>query len=233
MSVARVAVIDDDPAVCRVIQEVLASEGVQVVSTGEADAAVAFVLQPGIDAAFIDLRLPKRSGLALVEDLRRRGCQTPVIFMTGHASFDSAVEALRLGAIDYLVKPLTAKDIARALSRAAAAGRRTKTVRPAPAAELPTRPTPCRALEEAHAFGCHDTEVLPFLNAANSDRGACDAPIIEVRVEGDLRAIERQIIREVIRTCDGNKAAAARRLGLHRKTLYRLLQADEPVATSC
>ena len=233
MSVARVAVIDDDPAVCRVIHEVLAGEGVQVVSTGEADAAVAFVLQPGVDAAFIDLRLPKRSGLALVEDLRRRGCHTPVIFMTGHASFDSAVEALRLGAIDYLVKPLTAKDIARALSRAAAAGRRLKTMRLAPAADSTTRSTPCRALEEANACGCHDSEMLPYLSVSTADRMAGDSPTIEIRVEGDLRAIERQIIREVIRTCDGNKAAAARRLGLHRKTLYRLLQADEPVAASC
>jgi DNA-binding NtrC family response regulator len=152
--------------------------------------------------------------------------------MTGHASFDSAVEALRLGAIDYLVKPLTAKDIARALSRAAAAGRRTKTLRPIPAAELATRSTPCRALEEANAFGCHDSETPPYQSAAPSDEAA-DSQKIEIRVEGDLRAIERQIIREVIRTCDGNKAAAARRLGLHRKTLYRLLQADEPVVASC
>lgn len=233
MSVARVAVIDDDPTTCRVLQEVLTGEGVQVVSTGEAETALAFVLQPGVDAAFIDLRLPKRTGLALVEDMRRRGCQTPVVFMTAGASFESAVEALRLGAIDYLVKPLTAKDIARALSRVATAGRRLKTVRPTPAAEPTPRSTPCRALEEANAFGCHDSEMPSYLSAATANRMAGEAQKIEIRVEGDLRAIERQIIREVIRTCDGNKAAAARRLGLHRKTLYRLLQADEPIAASC
>ncbi|MGD9647718.1 MAG: response regulator [Pirellulales bacterium] len=232
MSVTRAAVIDGDPDVCRVIHDLLFGEGVQVVSTCDTTVGATFIEQQGVDAAFVDLPVPQRSGLELVEQLRRRGSQVPVIFMTAAASFDSALEALRLGAVDYLIKPLTAQSIVRALSRAAAADRRAKTQRPL-AAELPRKATPSfRALDEAHAFGCED-EPATSLTADDGQAATSAAPTIQVRLEGDLRAIERQIIRAVIRNCDGNKAAAARRLGLHRKTLYRLLQADEVVAASC
>jgi DNA-binding NtrC family response regulator len=232
MSVTRAAVLDEDPDVCRVIHDVLLGEGVQVVSTCDLAAGATLVEQHAVDAAFVDLRPPQRSGLAIVERLRRRGCHVPIIFMTAVASFDSAVEALRLGAIDYLIKPLTAQGIVRALSRAAAADRRSKVQRPL--ADPVKKPSPSfRALDEANAFGCQEDTESSQLVATACGSATGGAPTIQVRLEGDLRAIERQIIRAVIRNCDGNKAAAARLLGLHRKTLYRLLQADEMVAASC
>ena len=232
MPVMRAAVLDDDPDVCRVIHDVLLGEGVQVATSCDIAGGAAFIEQQGVDAAFVDLRAPQRCGLAIVAELRRRGRQTPVIFMTAAASFDSAIEALRLGAVDYLIKPLTAQGIVRALSRAAVAQRRIKVQRPP--AELAQKSSPAfHALDEAHAFGCdEETEGAPqAMLAGGSIAGG--AHTIQVRLEGDLRAIERQIIREVIRSCDGNKAAAARQLGLHRKTLYRLLQADDVPAAIC
>ncbi|MBX9789800.1 MAG: response regulator [Pirellulales bacterium] len=232
MSIMRVAVIDDDPEVCRVIHEVLFGEGVQVAATCDFAGGSTFIEQQGVDAAFIDLRAPQRPGLPLVAELRRRGCQTPVIFMTATASFDSAVEALRLGAVDYLIKPLTAQGIVQALSRAAVAQRRIKARRPQP--EPAKKPSPTLlALDDAHAFGCDEEAEGTRQATVTGSSIAGGAPTIQVRLEGDLRAIERQIIREVIRSCDGNKAAAARQLGLHRKTLYRLLQADEVALASC
>ena len=63
-----------------------------------------------------------------------------------------------------------------------------------------------------------------------SDRfAAAGGETVTVPLEGDLKKIQRQIVREVIDRCSGNKAAAARSLGLHRKTIYRLLQEDNPL----
>ncbi|MBL9125665.1 MAG: helix-turn-helix domain-containing protein, partial [Planctomycetaceae bacterium] len=68
----------------------------------------------------------------------------------------------------------------------------------------------------------------PFADPVALPRYESSGDSITIPLTGDLKIIERQIISEVIKRCQGNKAAAARALGLHRKTLYRLLEASHP-----
>ncbi len=98
-------VIDDDPAIVRVVERFAAREGFDVLTrTGGLGLLEEL---PGLrpDAALVDLRMPDVSGLDVLRAIRDVHPACQVILMTGHASVDSAIEAVKLGALDYLSKP--------------------------------------------------------------------------------------------------------------------------------
>ena len=101
----RVLVVDDDPAVGRLVGRVAHREGFDTATVHDGSAALAEVRRRPVDFVLVDLRMPGVDGLDLLRALRvvDPGCRA--VLMTGHASIDTAVEAVRLGALDYLTKP--------------------------------------------------------------------------------------------------------------------------------
>ncbi len=114
---ARVLIVDDDAVSCQLIAEVLQGEGVQVAWETEPGAAIALARRERIDLAILDMRMPQMNGLALMQALRGDTPGLPVMIMTGFGSMDSAVEALNLGAIDYVSKPMNVEEIRSAVRR--------------------------------------------------------------------------------------------------------------------
>lgn len=120
-----VFVVDDDASVLRGLDRLLRAAGYTV----EAHASPRVFLErapsdrPG--CVVVDLRMPEISGLELQEELERRGCRLPLVFLTGHGDVSSSVRAMKAGAIDFLTKPCDDTDliaaVERALSRDAAA----------------------------------------------------------------------------------------------------------------
>ncbi len=113
----RVLVIDDDPYVLQHLERLFSRSGhdVDVASTG---AAGLEMLNDGrYDAVFLDLVLPDIDGLQLLRRLRARDSRTPVVLITGYASVQTAVEAMRQGAYDYLPKPLDSDQVLRTLDK--------------------------------------------------------------------------------------------------------------------
>ncbi|PYR27849.1 MAG: sigma-54-dependent Fis family transcriptional regulator, partial [Acidobacteria bacterium] len=99
-------VVDDEPVVGAVVKRLADSVGFDVVVCASAAEAIAGLPGRPIHMAFVDLRLPETNGLDLLRQIRDTIPACEVVLMSGFATIDSAVEAIKLGARDYLSKPL-------------------------------------------------------------------------------------------------------------------------------
>ena len=102
---ARILIIDDDRAFRVGTRALLTDEGFEVDAAGGGDEGLARLRETQYQLVLLDLKMEGRSGLSVLEELRRAGNPVPVIMLTGYATVDSAVQALKLGADDYLTKP--------------------------------------------------------------------------------------------------------------------------------
>ena len=169
----RLLVVDDDAVFARTLGRSFERRGYVVriaAAIGELDAAVA-EFRP--EDAVVDLRLGEASGLTCVARLHASDPAMRIVVLTGFASIATAVEAVKLGAVNYLAKPANTDDIEAALRDVGGDG-------PA-STDAPARPS-------------------------------------------TLRTVEWEHIHAVLADCDFNISEAARRLGMHRRTLARKLE---------
>ncbi len=116
----KVLVIDDDKIVLRAVSEILQREGYQVMAIDDAVEGLAAVKDPTIDVACLDIKMPNLSGMDLLKAFKQSRPDVEVIMMTAFATVETAVEAVKGGAYDYLTKPFDNIDVlALAVGRAA------------------------------------------------------------------------------------------------------------------
>ncbi len=115
----RILLIDDERNINRMLSVALEADGHEVVAVESSAGALRQVQKAPFDAAFLDLRLGQEDGLAVLAQLRRADPGMSVVIITAFASFPSAVEATRLGAVDYLPKPFTPEQVRMVLGRIA------------------------------------------------------------------------------------------------------------------
>ena len=113
----RVLVVDDDKEIRHTLAVCLEDIGCEVVAAFSAEQALAAAAQSPLDLAFVDLRLGESSGLDLLPQLFAENPNLPVVVLTGFAAIDSAVEAVKRGAADYLAKPCTPEQIRRIVAK--------------------------------------------------------------------------------------------------------------------
>jgi len=135
---ARVLIVDDQEAIAWAIREAMAAKGYDAETAGSGEEALAIVAKHGVDLVFTDLDMPGMNGIELIRKLREGGSDAGVIIMTARGSFESAVEALRLGAADYMLKPVDIEEAARAAD--AALKRRAAYPNSVPADSVPLAP---------------------------------------------------------------------------------------------
>lgn len=174
MSAYSVLLIDDDQAFASTLSRGLQREGWQVRCAADSVSALAAVADAAPAAVLLDLRLGSENGLQLLQQLRQQLPQARIVMLTGFGSIATAVEAIKRGADDYLVKPLPLAELRQALQ---------PTV-------TPSDPVPVESAE--------------------------DSPL-------NLRQLSWEYIQRVLTEHDGNISAAARALGMHRRTLQRKL----------
>ncbi|MHC4549653.1 MAG: sigma-54-dependent transcriptional regulator [Planctomycetota bacterium] len=109
---ARVLIIDDEPGVCWALRKVLEQGGHRVETAGTAEQGLPLARDQ--DLVFLDIGLPGMDGLEALQRLR----SLPVVVITAHGTIENAVEALRRGAFDYLVKPLRTEELPALVERA-------------------------------------------------------------------------------------------------------------------
>ncbi len=114
----RVLVIDDDPGLAEVIELLLSREGCHALHAGTVKEGLERVADSSPDVVVTDLKLPDGTGLDVVERVRAGNAQLPLILITSYSSLDSAIAALRAGAVDYLIKPFENEDLIGAIKRA-------------------------------------------------------------------------------------------------------------------
>ncbi len=124
----RILVVDDQPQIPRLV-ELLLGEGFLVESAGSAAEALARLEDTPYDAVVADLVMPEVDGIELIRRARRRDPDTPILVMTGLASVETAVAAMREGAFDYLRKTASAQELRAAVERAVGHGQLQREVR--------------------------------------------------------------------------------------------------------
>jgi two-component system response regulator PilR (NtrC family) len=118
MTKGQILVVDDEAAQREILRTILVAEGYQVEVAKSAGEALEKGGRKRFDLVLTDLRMPGAGGLSLVRELSREDPPTLVIIMTGFGSLDSAEQAMKQGAFDYLTKPLERDDLLRIVARA-------------------------------------------------------------------------------------------------------------------
>ena len=117
---AKVLVVDDEPSVLKAVEALLAKKGHAVVALDSPIAATQRLAQEDFDVALLDIKMPQLSGLELLSAVKHRRPEVEVIMMTGHATVETALAAIKAGAYDYLTKPFEDVEmVARSVSKAA------------------------------------------------------------------------------------------------------------------
>ncbi|MEX1365500.1 MAG: response regulator [Nannocystaceae bacterium] len=173
-----ILLVDDDRAFCTALAGALRRRGHTVLLAHDYDDAVAEAEAWTPDRAVVDLRMPGRGGLELVQLLHRTHPQLRTVVLTGYGSIATAVEAIKAGAVHYLTKPADADEILAAFDR--------------------TRPQ---------------------LDAST------EGPAPTAR---RLEEVEWEHLQRVLTDSGGNVSEAARRLGMHRRSLQRKLARGRP-----
>jgi len=120
---SRVLLIDDEDALRRAIARLLRSWGHEVTEAANGAEGVTALETGGFDAICSDITMPGVDGIEMLRAVRRRDLDVPVVFLTGSPSVETAAEAMRLGAIDYLVKPADNERLKHSIARAVRLGR--------------------------------------------------------------------------------------------------------------
>lgn len=116
-SLMRILIIDDEESIRSTLAVMLQALGHDVVGVGDGATALKEVDKAQFDMAFLDLRLGDESGMDLLPELLRSNAHLDVVVFTAHASIESAVEAMRRGATDYLPKPFTPEQVRQTLRK--------------------------------------------------------------------------------------------------------------------
>ncbi|MBI4717509.1 MAG: sigma-54-dependent Fis family transcriptional regulator [Planctomycetes bacterium] len=119
-STSRILVVDDDRIILESLAEFLRLEGYQVEAAPGFHAAVQMLDRQSVDLVISDVNLPGGSGFELLHLVRKRAPETVVIMITGYGTIESAVEAIKMGAYDYLTKPIVDDELKLCVERAMA-----------------------------------------------------------------------------------------------------------------
>jgi DNA-binding NtrC family response regulator len=117
---SRILVIDDDPGLAEVVQMLLSREGFAAEHASTLRAGLQRVGQGALDLVITDLKLPDGTGLDAIRAIRTGHPDLPIIMITSYSSMESAIAALRAGAVDYIIKPFDNDELVHAIERALA-----------------------------------------------------------------------------------------------------------------
>ena len=110
---SRILIIDDEPAIQDVLKDILIDEGYEVFTADDGTEGLRLLRTEPVDVVFLDVWLPGKGGIDVLEEIRSDWPDVEVVIISGHATVETAVKAIKLGAYDYLEKPL---DMGRVLT---------------------------------------------------------------------------------------------------------------------
>jgi DNA-binding response OmpR family regulator len=119
----QILIVDDEPNVRLMFRTTLESTGETTAEAEDGEAALAMLAASTFDLVLLDLQMPGIDGMETLRRLRAAGDETPVVIVTAHGSVPHAVEAMKLGAIDFLSKPLTPDALRHVVAEVCSRGR--------------------------------------------------------------------------------------------------------------
>lgn len=217
---ANILVVDDEVGIRELLSEILSDEGHAVVTAENAATARTAKQAEELDLILLDIWMPDTDGVTLLKEWASAGAlNVPVIMMSGHATIDTAVEATRFGALDFLEKPIALQRLLAAVKAGLERGRLARNLRaagamPPVAASVAAPVVPLRMPERI-------VEVAPALPEADSllAKVSLDLPLREARDQFERAYFSYHLVRE-----HHSMTRVADRAGLERTHLYRKLK---------
>lgn len=114
---ARILIVDDEEPIRHSLGEILRLEGYEVASAESGEVALDHVQKSTFDLVLLDIRMPGMDGIDVLKAIHKNYPDTKVVLLTAHGSLESAIEALRQGAHDYILKPATMRTILNSVER--------------------------------------------------------------------------------------------------------------------
>ena len=113
----HILIVDDEPFICEILQRALEIDGFESTTTSDSRKVIELIAERDPDLVLLDITMPGLDGLEVLEEIKKKGFDVPVIMMTGFSSMETTVKAIRLGAKDYLTKPLDVVNIGKIIAR--------------------------------------------------------------------------------------------------------------------
>jgi len=129
MTGEHILIVDDEPAIQSTLRGVLEDEGYRVTAVGTGDDAVALLPDENPDLVFLDIWMPGRDGLETLAEIKKTRPEAIVVMISGHGTIETAVKATRLGAYDFIEKPLSLEKVVLVLRNAVADRRKDARIR--------------------------------------------------------------------------------------------------------
>jgi DNA-binding NtrC family response regulator len=217
---ATILVVDDEMGIRELLSEILSDEGHVVEAAENAQEAREFRLRQAPDLVLLDIWMPDTDGVTLLKEWAAQGQLTmPVIMMSGHATIDTAVEATKIGALNFLEKPIALQKLLKAVEQGLARGNAAGGA-PGGAAAKPALPVSASSVASAAA--------LPMLSSDGMGSGALAAQTASISFDIPLRdardAFERAYFEYHLARENGSMTRVAEKTGLERTHLYRKLK---------
>ena len=176
MSTSRVLVVDDEADIRVLIDEILSDEGYSVTVARDAVEARAAKVRGKFDLVLLDIWMPGTDGITLLREWSEPGdLDCPVVMMSGHGTVDTAVEATRLGAFDFVEKPLSLAKLLRTVERAIDSSRKspgtTRSMLPSMPAPIGRSPLMKNLRDKVQQFASNSSSIL-FSGEPGTGRGA-------------------------------------------------------------
>lgn len=111
MKGAKILLVDDEVVFTNNMSKLLSRRGYQVKAVNSGDEAIRALMDNSFDVMVLDLKMPGLDGIATLREMRKLGLSTEVLILTGHGSIDLALEALKMGAYDYVTKPCEIEEL--------------------------------------------------------------------------------------------------------------------------
>ena len=215
---ATILVVDDEMGIRELLSEILSDEGHVVEAAENAQQARDFRLRQAPDLVLLDIWMPDTDGVTLLKEWAGQGQLTmPVIMMSGHATIDTAVEATKIGALNFLEKPIALQKLLKAVEQGLARG---NAALPVGAAAKPASPINSSVIASAAALPVHATE-----NGASAGSPAQTASIsFDIPLRDARDAFERAYFEYHLARENGSMTRVAEKTGLERTHLYRKLK---------
>ena len=213
---ANILVVDDEIGIRELLSEILADEGHAVLTAENAAAARSARSREELDLVLLDIWMPDTDGVTLLKEWASTGQLTmPVIMMSGHATIDTAVEATRFGALEFLEKPIAMARLLTAVRSGLERGRVMRNLRMAVPASL-TAVAPAPVVADVEVTAAKHAEMA---QASEHNGVALDQPLRDARDQFERVYFEYHLARESY-----SMTRVADRAGLERTHLYRKLK---------
>lgn len=188
MEKRRALVIDDEQIVLESVRKILSAENYEVDTTLKGEKGIKMAIKNAYDVVLTDIRMPNVGGLIVLRDIKRQKPSMPVVIITGYASVRSAVQAMKLGASDYIEKPFTPEQLAKSV---AAAIELEKTLEPEEQAIIHKEEV-IKVLERAAAEDEFKRDLLYHGSDALAEYELTRPEMLAI-ITGDIKWIEEQI----------------------------------------